>query len=925
MSEETLHRRRFTLDSLDGIVFDLDENDKSYEVLDGLKFNPNQPRVASGPQGGQWTAGSWSAAVTAAPKELHDAAGNPIPGNIGKLSKVDTSKWDANKPGSKAALKKIALYEKLAAAGSWGELAAAKESLKVSGSPNTYQKTTIKALDTLLEASKLKSVNEIPEKAEVTKEDTAVLSTKGWVQISGKLGTEEGGKFKGPDGKEYYVKTPTNPARAHNEVLASKLYEAFGAQAIKCHLVDLNGKTAVASEWAKESVVPKWENPNVKADAARDYAVHALLGNWGVIGHPSQPDNCKYINGKLTLVDAGGSLEFKASGGSGKKPYGPDLKDYDTLRNHVYNTMGGAVFGEMTKQQHIETMGRVVNSGMTPKKIQDLVDKYHGGTEAEKKALGKTIATRMELMKEKYEKAVLEEKATKAAVEAYQAQIAGSSPDQKSKLELPGKSPDAIPNVSMPPKPVNLASMHPANQKLINKVAEAAIQWSADSTSVMEVFNSEITKVNDEYGTSTPGGFTEFAAVSKFVVESANAMKATQEAFFAEVNKGTSEVSKKQQEVAAKQLSAQKAAAAKAKSKTEFKLTMTEWSSFRNSLTETLKLSDSYLASLPATDTDKIKKAKEQKKQLETVLDLLKKENYSELVDLHASGKIKHTAAGWLSQIVSAAQTNATKKEFSAKGAGESYKSTSEKVATKCNKIKATAKDKAITGAPVLERVGYWNVISNKQNSEFLEKNGFNTENLEKVTENSDFIKLDSSYGPTPMKPLETALENSLDFFQKAYISKYTGHFYEKYNRALRNNSPNTDSPMYKEAVLVAKTVMEKSIDLPVGMKLSRKYSGDVPEVGSVVADRGNLSTSYDPKKWHGNVHMRLAVGPGVKGCPVDTVSSNMGEREVILPPNTRLYITKVTKPTKQQEYLNIPTVVEAVILPTTSDQCCPP
>jgi len=250
-------------------------------------------------------------------------------------------------------------------------------------------------------------------------------------------------------------------------------------------------------------------------------------------------------------------------------------------------------------------------------------------------------------------------------------------------------------------------------------------------------------------------------------------------------------------------------------------------------------------------------------------------------------------------------------------------------VATKCNKIKATAKDTPIAGAPVLEKVGYWNVIANKKNSEFLEKNGFNTENLEKLVENSDFIKLDSSYGPTPMKPMEDAFAKTLDFTQEIYIQKYTGSSYEDYNHALRSVTPpkkgTKDWGWYQEALLVSKTVMEKSVDLPVGLKLSRKYSGDVPEVGSVVADRGNLSTSYDPKKWSGNVHMRLAVGPGVKGCPVASISSNASEREVILPPNTRIYVTKVTKPTKQQEYLNIPTVVEAVILPTTSDQCCPP
>jgi hypothetical protein len=61
-----------------------------------------------------------------------------------------------------------------------------------------------------------------------------------------------------------------------------------------------------------------------------------------------------------------------------------------------------------------------------------------------------------------------------------------------------------------------------------------------------------------------------------------------------------------------------------------------------------------------------------------------------------------------------------------------------------------------------------------------------------------------------------------------------------------------------------------------------------------------------------------LTVGPGVKGVPVKAFSKFPSEREVILPPNQRIMVTRTEKKGAQ-------VVIHAVVLPTLDSQCCPP
>lgn len=88
------------------------------------------------------------------------------------------------------------------------------------------------------------------------------------------------------------------------------------------------------------------------------------------------------------------------------------------------------------------------------------------------------------------------------------------------------------------------------------------------------------------------------------------------------------------------------------------------------------------------------------------------------------------------------------------------------------------------------------------------------------------------------------------------------------------------------------------------------------------------MSTSISPDVWSGNIHLKMTAGPGVKGIYAGagslpsggSISHHTGEKEIILPPNTRLLITKVNESgTKDADGFGGSgmTVVECIILPS--------
>ncbi|ELK5289364.1 hypothetical protein Q6670_004031 [Salmonella enterica] len=164
---------------------------------------------------------------------------------------------------------------------------------------------------------------------------------------------------------------------------------------------------------------------------------------------------------------------------------------------------------------------------------------------------------------------------------------------------------------------------------------------------------------------------------------------------------------------------------------------------------------------------------------------------------------------------------------------------------------------------------------------------------------------------------------------QKQAVQAYTGSSYQQMNSGLWKGNPSA------EAKAAAQALSGMGHEITPGTTFGRKFSlgsGDMAKlkasVGKVIMEPAIMSTSISPDVWSGNIHLKMTAGPGVKGIYAGqgslpgggSISHHTGEKEIILPPNTRLLITKVTEPgSKDADGFggNGMTVVECIILPS--------
>ena len=140
-------------------------------------------------------------------------------------------------------------------------------------------------------------------------------------------------------------------------------------------------------------------------------------------------------------------------------------------------------------------------------------------------------------------------------------------------------------------------------------------------------------------------------------------------------------------------------------------------------------------------------------------------------------------------------------------------------------------------------------------------------------------------------------------------------------NYSLREGKPS------KKALLAANALMKAPLLKP-GMQLVRKHGLKTQldkdmlanlTPGSIVSEKGILSTSTKQNAWGGEIRLNITIGKGVRGLPARSFSQSPSESEVILPPGTKFMIQKVSKP------VTWGVTVDVLALPTSDDQCCPP
>jgi hypothetical protein len=219
----------------------------------------------------------------------------------------------------------------------------------------------------------------------------AARDATSWKKVGEQKGTNAGGTYQDPDGKQYYVKFPKTPDHAKNEVLASKLYEEAGVRTSKSELVTVDGKVGVASE-----IIPDLEKKSAvdlsKAAGARGgFAADAWLANWDSVG--TGYDNMLVDKaGNAVRIDPGGSLLYRAQGSEKGGAFGPKVGELETLRNPSKNPYAGTIFAGLTERQSLHGAAKI--AAIPDARIRTLVDIHGPGDAKGKAALADKIIAR---------------------------------------------------------------------------------------------------------------------------------------------------------------------------------------------------------------------------------------------------------------------------------------------------------------------------------------------------------------------------------------------------------------------------------------------------------------------------------------------------------------------------------------------------
>lgn len=168
-------------------------------------------------------------------------------------------------------------------------------------------------------------------------------------QLEGPKGSNPGGVFKDKQtGEKFYLKTTKAADGAKvikNEYLANALYRYLGLRVFDQRLV-IDGEanvTHVGSKMEQHFPVSK-EELKVDDEFLRGFAVDAWLANWDVV---ASGNTARGMDNQVIRTDVGGALLYRAQGEQKGQNFGPQMVEFDTMRNPNHPKAGevGKVFG----------------------------------------------------------------------------------------------------------------------------------------------------------------------------------------------------------------------------------------------------------------------------------------------------------------------------------------------------------------------------------------------------------------------------------------------------------------------------------------------------------------------------------------------------------------------------------------------------
>ncbi len=781
----------------------------------------------------------------------HDSTGKLLQDQIGKVSGIDLSTL-THAALSQTTLNEIHHLENLYIK---GDHAAIKNAQPSTFKGQFAQKKLIEKIDA--------GVSHLPVGANPSVANPNIATPAGWKQIGPQLGTEKGGTYE-LNGQKFYVKQPDDVARAHNEVLALNLYSAAGASAVKGSMVLVDGKPAVATEWMNNSEKVDWKSPGAKASAAEDYAVHVWLNNRDAIGagHENPEDNIRLNKdtGKLTVLDAGGSLDYKGMGGSGKKPFTKDPIEWDTFRDPSVNPTMAKVFGGMTPQQLIDSTKKLKN--VTDQHIEELVGKFGNTPKAQ---MIETLKARRDAILEIGKK--LEDQIKAASVPVV-------PPTPISLVTNTPKPVAAIPPTIPPPPQLSATNKQGYHAKYIPVVQE---KYDAIYTAAIagDLAGIHAVKVDSSFGKK----LVAYKNEAILAVEAGGKANPAHVVGIPPVAVPKPLSGKLPPKPGQSAISTPPVVVAPVVPVPPPKPVI-DPSSFPSS---------------PVFQSTNAANVQANNAKVQEALQHAASGDLMALQSMSLTGSPK--LASWHADLASnlSIQLNPPPKPVPPVHLTDKYDQVTAHISSSLQNH--VGKDK----------VGYWTALGH----------------VPGVPSGIQPGTWHISGSPKLWDSGEAAADKS---GAKQELRSYTGSTYLSMNTALREGNANNSN--YKAALKGANALMSHGIEIQAGTMLSRKHSGISQsqwanvKPGTVIAEKGILSTSVDHQVWSGTTHLKMTIGPGVRGIPAKSFSQNSGEKEVLLPPNQRMLVTHTEYVKVDGQMTN---VVHVIVLPTQDDQCCPP
>lgn len=219
------------------------------------------------------------------------------------------------------------------------------------------------------------------------------------------LGSNPGGIYEDASGTRYYVKFYKNELQAKTEYAAARIHQLMGLETPDIQLLriaDPKGKErlAVVNKWIDglKKLTPQ-EMVAYKEDLSRIFQSSVLVKNWDVVG--LEYDNIMLTKeGRLIVVDTGGSFKFRAQGAT--KPFEKMPAEVKTLLDPSINPQAAKVFGELFKSDvFVEAEGAKPLLSLKKTALSKVVGDA-GFSAGEVKELSETLWQRREYLVDRY-------------------------------------------------------------------------------------------------------------------------------------------------------------------------------------------------------------------------------------------------------------------------------------------------------------------------------------------------------------------------------------------------------------------------------------------------------------------------------------------------------------------------------------------